>query len=525
VAIVRFLRFLPAAGFVLAASALLGVPADAQAQIGITINGNPVNVEPPPIEQAGRVFVPLRGVFQDLGASVDYQNGQINAQGNGREIGLRIGSTQADVNGQPVTIDVAPFIVGESTYVPLRFVSESLGAGVDWDDSSQTVQLSMAGLNYQPQDAPPSYGYSDVDESFQSDQPPPELPYDAPPPCPQPNYIWTPGYWAFGFAGFFWVPGTWVEAPQTGYLWTPGYWGWQNGYYGWNPGYWAPSVGFYGGVNYGGGYYGNGYAGGRWHGNQFQYNTAVAPVNPTYVHATYVNRAVIVNPGGARVAYNGGRGGLGVRPTSTQLAVAHLRHLPPPAAQVQHVQVAAQNRNFLASVNHGHPAVLSVARPLTTTAKPAGFAPIRAQDRAAAPAAAKRLQAAAVARPAAPAAARPPAPAYHPAAPAAARPAAPAYHPAAPAAPAYHPPAAAARPAAPAYHPPAAAARPAAPAYHPAPVQRPAAPAYHPAAPAAARPAAPAYHPPAAAPARPAAQRRPPVQHAPPAQPHPEHTP
>ena len=59
---------------------------------------------------------------------------------------------------------------------------------------------------------------------------PPALPVYVQPPRPQPNYMWTPGYWAWdGVGDYYWVPGTWVLAPQPGYLWTPGYWGWGDG--------------------------------------------------------------------------------------------------------------------------------------------------------------------------------------------------------------------------------------------------------------------------------------------------------
>src|SRR5271156_6753554 len=78
---------------------------------------------------------------------------------------------------------------------------------------------------------------------------PPALPVYVQPVCPEPNYIWTPGYWAYdGDGGYFWVPGTWVVAPQPGLLWTPGYWGWgDGGVYEWHGGYWGDHVGFYGG--------------------------------------------------------------------------------------------------------------------------------------------------------------------------------------------------------------------------------------------------------------------------------------
>jgi hypothetical protein len=58
---------------------------------------------------------------------------------------------------------------------------------------------------------------------------PPALPVYDQPPCPEVNYLWAPGYWAWSPDGYYWVPGTWVPAPQPGYLWTPGYWAWGDG--------------------------------------------------------------------------------------------------------------------------------------------------------------------------------------------------------------------------------------------------------------------------------------------------------
>src|SRR5215467_6574746 len=66
---------------------------------------------------------------------------------------------------------------------------------------------------------------------------PPVLPVYVQPPCPEPGWIWTPGYWAWGPDGYYWVPGAWVEPPVVGLLWTPGYWGWGGGVYLWHPGY------------------------------------------------------------------------------------------------------------------------------------------------------------------------------------------------------------------------------------------------------------------------------------------------
>jgi len=138
-----------AAAAAVAAVLLLTVTARAQS-VTIIVNGQTMTFDQPPIERAGRVFVPLRGVFERLGASVVYANGQINATGNGRNVSLNIGSTNATVNGQPVTIDVAPFLVGPRTMVPLRFIAQSLGASVNYSDANRTVTINGGGGGPQP---------------------------------------------------------------------------------------------------------------------------------------------------------------------------------------------------------------------------------------------------------------------------------------------------------------------------------------------------------------------------------------
>src|ERR1700736_1024890 len=72
--------------------------APAAAPVTIIVNGQQVQFDQPPIERSGRVFVPLRGVFEKLGASVVYDNGVINATGNGHTVSVRIGSNVAIVD-------------------------------------------------------------------------------------------------------------------------------------------------------------------------------------------------------------------------------------------------------------------------------------------------------------------------------------------------------------------------------------------------------------------------------------------
>jgi hypothetical protein len=193
---------------------------------------------------------------------------------------------------------------------------------------------------------------------------PPALPVYEQPPCPAPGYLWTPGYWAYDYDDndYYWVPGTWVLAPEVGFLWTPPWWGWANGVFLFHEGYWGPHVGFYGGITYGFGYFGVGYEGGRWENGQFFYNRTVNNVNITNVHNVY-NTTVINNTTINRVSYNGGNGGTTARPTPEEEAAEHERHIPPVAAQTQHVQAARSDPVLRASRNHGKPPVAATAKP------------------------------------------------------------------------------------------------------------------------------------------------------------------
>lgn len=193
---------------------------------------------------------------------------------------------------------------------------------------------------------------------------PPPLPVYEQPLCPGDGYIWTPGYWAYDYDvdDYYWVPGTWVLAPEIGFLWTPAWWGWGGDRFILHEGYWGPHVGFYGGISYGFGYFGFGYEGGRWDGGHFFYNRAVTNVNITEIHNVYNTTVVhetIVN----RVSYNGGNGGISVRPRPEEEAVEHERHIPAVAAQNQHVQEARTNPQQRASVNMGKPVVAATPRP------------------------------------------------------------------------------------------------------------------------------------------------------------------
>jgi hypothetical protein len=193
---------------------------------------------------------------------------------------------------------------------------------------------------------------------------PPELPVYEQPLCPGDGYLWTPGYWAYAndYDDYYWVPGTWVMAPEVGLLWTPAYWGWGGNGYVFYDGYWGPHVGFYGGISYGYGYYGEGYEGGRWDNGHFFYNRSVNNVNVTVIHNVY-NTTVINSTTVNRVSYNGGNGGISVRPRPQEEVAAREKHIPAVAVQSEHAQAARTNPEQRASVNHGKPAVAATPKP------------------------------------------------------------------------------------------------------------------------------------------------------------------
>ena len=138
------LRFFSLAlGLSLAVAALPAVPVLAQTA-RVVVDGQPMGFDQPPVVAGGRVLVPLRGVFEHLGATVLWNpaTNVVTAQRADTQMQLAIGSRQAIVNGRVVTLDVPATIVGGRTLVPLRFVSEAMGAQVDWDNATRVVTIT-----------------------------------------------------------------------------------------------------------------------------------------------------------------------------------------------------------------------------------------------------------------------------------------------------------------------------------------------------------------------------------------------
>lgn len=110
-------------------------------QIRVVLDGKLLAFDQPPVITGGRTLVPMRGLFEELGAIVSWNEAQREVTGNlnGKMIQLKIGSTAATVNGVATKLDVPAQIVNGRTLVPIRFVAESLGITVTWREADRTV--------------------------------------------------------------------------------------------------------------------------------------------------------------------------------------------------------------------------------------------------------------------------------------------------------------------------------------------------------------------------------------------------
>lgn len=112
-------------------------------QSSYSVNGVVYNTDAAPFIDNGRTFVPVRYLGDSIGAKTDW-DGATNTvtltKGN-VVVKLTIDSKSILVNDKASTIDVAPLIKNGRTYLPARYVAEAFSYTVGWDQSSQTVSI------------------------------------------------------------------------------------------------------------------------------------------------------------------------------------------------------------------------------------------------------------------------------------------------------------------------------------------------------------------------------------------------
>lgn len=117
----------------------------ASEEINVYIAGEKVEFDTPPVLVNDRTMVPMRAIFEKLGATVSWNEEFMRVEGlfeNGRHIMLYIDKTNAYVDGELKTLDAAPYLKDGRTMIPLRFVAEGSGAVVDWDNDTQSAYVS-----------------------------------------------------------------------------------------------------------------------------------------------------------------------------------------------------------------------------------------------------------------------------------------------------------------------------------------------------------------------------------------------
>lgn len=116
------------------------------AQEGVTVyvDNEKVSFDVDPFIENGRTLIPLRGVFEKLGAKVDWNKSlqEVVIKDDYNEIEMLLGKNKVMVNGIIKDIDVATKIIHSRTFAPLRFVVENLGHDVSWDPNTNSVYIS-----------------------------------------------------------------------------------------------------------------------------------------------------------------------------------------------------------------------------------------------------------------------------------------------------------------------------------------------------------------------------------------------
>ncbi len=122
---------------------LLCIPVQAE-EISVYINGEKLEFDVPPILLNDRTLVPLRAIFEALGADVYWDDVSETAMGNrcGVKVSVTVDSADATINGKAYELDQPAVLIEGRTLVPLRFISEAYGCEVEWEEETQTVRIT-----------------------------------------------------------------------------------------------------------------------------------------------------------------------------------------------------------------------------------------------------------------------------------------------------------------------------------------------------------------------------------------------
>ncbi len=113
-------------------------------EIKVTLDGKRLPFDQAPVIVNGRTLVPLRAIFEALGADVSWNDATKTVTANKQDttVLLTINKSDMYINNRAISLDVAPALIGGRTLVPVRAVSEAFDCDVKWDDATKTVILN-----------------------------------------------------------------------------------------------------------------------------------------------------------------------------------------------------------------------------------------------------------------------------------------------------------------------------------------------------------------------------------------------
>ncbi|KEF38836.1 outer membrane protein [Schinkia azotoformans MEV2011] len=116
-----------------------------QTSISVYVNDNKVVFDQNPVIHGDITLVPLRGVFEKLGAKVDWEQATqaVKVTKEDKTITLKKGSKDAFINNILQKLDTEPQLLNNRIMVPLRFISETLDAKVDWNGTTRTITITQ----------------------------------------------------------------------------------------------------------------------------------------------------------------------------------------------------------------------------------------------------------------------------------------------------------------------------------------------------------------------------------------------
>lgn len=111
--------------------------------VGVSVNGSLIELDQAPIIENRRALVPMRAIFEALGAKVEWNAEAMTATGekDGTEISITAGSYKMWIDGEEKALDCPAEIVNGRMLVPARAIAEAFGASVSWDNVTRRVVI------------------------------------------------------------------------------------------------------------------------------------------------------------------------------------------------------------------------------------------------------------------------------------------------------------------------------------------------------------------------------------------------